>query len=284
MAAAAAPALLRRLGSSGGAAASRRRSAGPAVAAAAARPWRWQQPHAHRSKLQAHGSGAALCTAPSRLVAAAAAAAADASTPTAEAAPAADQPHVSVLLREVLAAFEGLAVRRYVDGTLGAAGHASAMLAQHPELHTLVGFDLDPTAHALASTRLAAAGTTVVPVAVSRSGAISLDTAAAAASGGRTALIVRSNFGRMRTVLQQLPLGGGGDGSPASSSSSSSSSAVGVDAILLDLGISSMQVRRTAALHPLEQGAVLSNRLAGAFGRTGPGWDSMLCGSSICRR
>jgi 16S rRNA (cytosine1402-N4)-methyltransferase len=151
---------------------------------------------------------------------------------------------VSVLLREVLAAFEGLAVRRYVDGTLGAAGHASAVLAQHPELQTLVGFDLDPTAHALASARLAAAGAAVVPVAVSLSGAVRLDdaAAAAAASGSRTAFIVRSNFGRMRPVLQQLPLGGDSGGSGSPSSSSSSSSSVGVDAILLDLGISSMQV------------------------------------------
>ncbi|KAI7835567.1 hypothetical protein COHA_010528, partial [Chlorella ohadii] len=140
--------------------------------------------------------------------------------------------------------FEGLAVRQYVDGTLGAAGHASAMLAQHPELQTLVGFDLDPMAHALASARLAAAGATVVPVAVSRSGAVSLD-AAPAASGGRTAYIVRSNFGRMRTVLQQLPLGGGGSSATSSGNGGGgdgSSSGVGVDAILLDLGISSMQV------------------------------------------
>ncbi len=247
MAVAAAPALLRRLGSRGGAAAaaSRRRPACPAATAAAARLWRWQ-PSLRR---QAHSGSTALHSTPAAArQAAASSAAAGASSPPAEAAPAADQPHVSVLLREVLAAFEGLAVRQYVDGTLGAAGHASAMLAQHPELQTLVGFDLDPTAHALASARLAAAGATVVPVAVSRSGAVSLD-AAPAASGGRTAYIVRSNFGRMRTVLQQLPLGGGGSSTTSSGNGGGgdgSSSGVGVDAILLDLGISSMQVGNTA--------------------------------------
>ncbi|PRW51138.1 Ribosomal RNA small subunit methyltransferase H [Chlorella sorokiniana] len=242
MAAAAAPALLRHLGSRGAAAgASRRRPAGLVPTAEAARPWRWQPAS---QQLLLHARSTAQYAAPAAAQhTPAASAASGASTPTAEAAPAADQPHVSVLLREVLAAFEGLAVRRYVDGTLGAAGHASAVLAQHPELQTLVGFDLDPTAHALASARLAAAGAAVVPVAVSLSGAVRLDdaAAAAAASGSRTAFIVRSNFGRMRPVLQQLPLGGdsGGSGSPSSSSSSSS---VGVDAILLDLGISSMQV------------------------------------------
>lgn len=150
----------------------------------------------------------------------------------------ADPPHVSVLLAEVLAAFEGRQVRRYVDGTLGAAGHAGAMLAQHPELQTLVGFDLDPTAHALASARLSAAGAGIVPVAVSATGTASFDAAAAAAAGpGPTAFLVRSNFGRMARVLQQLPLdGAGGDAADGSG--------CGVDAILLDLGISSMQVGR----------------------------------------
>ena len=47
---------------------------------------------------------------------------------------------------------------------------------------------------------------------------------------GPAAFLVRSNFGRMRGVLQQLlPAGGGGEAGQ-------------VDAILLDLGISSMQV------------------------------------------
>jgi 16S rRNA (cytosine1402-N4)-methyltransferase len=148
---------------------------------------------------------------------------------------------VSVLLAEVLAAFEGRPVRRYVDGTLGAAGHACAVLRQHPEMQALVGFDLDPTAHQLASAKLQQCGAALVPVAVSPAGAASFD--AAAAAGGQqqqqpTAFLVRSNFGRMKAVLQQLPLGA--DGAPAGGSSSSSGG--GVDAILLDLGISSMQV------------------------------------------
>jgi hypothetical protein len=142
------------------------------------------------------------------------------------------------MMDEVLAAFEGMAVRRYVDGTLGAAGHASAMLRQHPELEALVGFDLDPTAHQLATARLAAAGAAVVPVAVSAAGQAALG-APTPAPGRPAAYLVRANFGSMHRVLQQLPL----DGSAAGVGNGTGGT--GVDAILLDLGISSMQVART---------------------------------------
>lgn len=167
--------------------------------------------------------------------------------PTEAAAEAADAPHVSVLLAEVLAAFEGRSVRTYVDGTLGAAGHAAAMLAQHPEMQALVGFDLDPTAHQLATARLAQGGASIVPVAVSQAGQASFQLPASEGQQQQqqlaTAFLVRSNFGRMKTVLQQLPLGGAGNnGSSSSGHSGSSITGGGVDAILLDLGISSMQV------------------------------------------
>lgn len=66
-------------------------------------------------------------------------------------------PHVSVMLNEVLEAFRPVKVNVYVDGTLGAGGHAVAVLAAHRELHTLVGIDLDPTAREIASRRLQAA-------------------------------------------------------------------------------------------------------------------------------
>jgi 16S rRNA C1402 N4-methylase RsmH len=117
-------------------------------------------------------------------------------------------------------------------------------------MESLVGFDLDPTAHQLAAARLAAAGATVVPVAVSAVGARAsfeapADSSSSSSSSSRiegsrpTAFIVRSNFGRMQAVLQQLPLG---SGTADDSSNDTSSSGGGVDAILLDLGVSSMQV------------------------------------------
>lgn len=208
------------------------RTARPLLAAAFRPPcWAPRQPSQQRRLCRDHGSGGAVPHA-------AAAAAADTSD-SAEASQ--QQPHVSVMMDEVLGAFEGLTVRRYVDGTLGAAGHAAAMLRQHPEMEALVGFDLDPTAHRLATARLAAAGAAVVPVAVSPAGQASLGEAPAAPSRP-TAFLVRANFGSLHRVLQQLPLGGGTGGTDGTGGADGTG---GVDAILLDLGISSMQVGRS---------------------------------------
>lgn len=59
-------------------------------------------------------------------------------------------PHEPVLLKEVLQAFEGVHLEVFFDGTLGAGGHARALLAAHPELKCYIGCDRDPSAHALA--------------------------------------------------------------------------------------------------------------------------------------
>jgi 16S rRNA (cytosine1402-N4)-methyltransferase len=64
--------------------------------------------------------------------------------------------HVPVLLREVV---EAMAVRpggRYVDCTLGAGGHAEAILKASSPDGELLGIDLDPEALAAAGERLAA--------------------------------------------------------------------------------------------------------------------------------
>lgn len=63
-------------------------------------------------------------------------------------------PHVAVLLKEVVAQFAGRRVLSFVDCTLGAAGHASIILREHPELETFVGLDVDPVAHGEAKPRL----------------------------------------------------------------------------------------------------------------------------------
>ena len=174
-------------------------------------------------------------------------------------------PHVPVLLPQILGFFEGRAVnvrfqklpparrscghRRvtaaltrpacslaqcYVDATLGAGGHASAMLSAHPvrggarrlapqlahaqtltaadaatasrpaqELRTFVGIDQDPTAHALAQPRCTAA-----------------------APPGAALQFVRRNFREFGAALADAAL------PPAS-----------VDGALFDLGMSSMQAR-----------------------------------------
>lgn len=63
-------------------------------------------------------------------------------------------PHKSVLLEEVLHAFEGRSLEFFVDGTLGAGGHSEAILRHHPEIKQLIGIDQDPSALEIAKRRL----------------------------------------------------------------------------------------------------------------------------------
>jgi 16S rRNA (cytosine1402-N4)-methyltransferase len=62
--------------------------------------------------------------------------------------------HISVLQHEVVQAFDGVELRVFFDGTLGAGGHAEAILAAHPEIEKYIGCDRDPRAHELAGRRL----------------------------------------------------------------------------------------------------------------------------------
>jgi 16S rRNA (cytosine1402-N4)-methyltransferase len=105
-------------------------------------------------------------------------------------------PHVPVMEGQVV---EGLCPRpgaRLVDATVGAGGHAAALLAAAPDT-TLLGLDRDPVALDLARRRLAPFGDRVH--------------------------LRRASFGALREVLVA-------EGWPA------------VDAILLDLGVSSLQL------------------------------------------
>lgn len=63
-------------------------------------------------------------------------------------------PHVSVLKNEVLSSFQPVKLVRFIDGTLGAGGHAEALLQAHPEMKELIGIDRDESALGLASKRL----------------------------------------------------------------------------------------------------------------------------------
>ena len=69
--------------------------------------------------------------------------------------------HIPVLLKEVLKAFEGLSLKTYADLTLGAAGHAFAILEAHPEIECFIGLDQDPFALSLAKAKLAPFGSKV---------------------------------------------------------------------------------------------------------------------------
>src|SRR5262245_21841152 len=64
--------------------------------------------------------------------------------------------HASVLTAEVLAQLDPRPGRLYCDGTLGAAGHAFAVLERSAPDGRLIGIDRDPAALAAARERLAA--------------------------------------------------------------------------------------------------------------------------------
>lgn len=66
--------------------------------------------------------------------------------------------HKPVLLREVLEAFKDQNLKTFFDGTLGAGGHAKALLEAHPEIERYIGCDRDPRAHALAKEALGPLG------------------------------------------------------------------------------------------------------------------------------
>jgi hypothetical protein len=119
-----------------------------------------------------------------------------------------DEPHMPVLLEEVLEQFAGRELGVFVDGTLGAAGHACAILEAHREVHTFIGLDVDPRAHSEAKARL--------------------EKVRAQKSKEQLNLhLIRSNFESVQLVLKNLKQG---------------FEKGGVDGMLLDLGVSSMQV------------------------------------------
>ncbi|KAL2651618.1 hypothetical protein R1flu_019746 [Riccia fluitans] len=121
-----------------------------------------------------------------------------------------DAPHVPVLLKEVVGYFEGRRLLNYVDCTLGAGGHACAVLSAHPEMETFIGLDVDPTAHAEAQPRLQ-----------------QMVKALSFSSSSPKLHFIRTNFRNIKTALRDL--------SPDLLDR-------GVDGILMDLGMSSMQV------------------------------------------
>ena len=131
-------------------------------------------------------------------------------------------PHVPVLLEEVVKSFEGCELRVFVDATLGAAGHAYSILQAHPEIELYIGIDTDPTALALAEQRL---------------------------QPFRPKLrLIHGNFRQFKSLVADVLREEEGKGKKGGSevgeigTFSSSEGKGGVDGILADLGVSSMQI------------------------------------------
>ncbi|KAJ8557368.1 hypothetical protein K7X08_002993 [Anisodus acutangulus] len=123
--------------------------------------------------------------------------------------------HVPVLLGEVLDVFTSVTLRSFLDCTLGSAGHSSAIIRAHSEMQVYVGLDVDPIAHQLAQSQLKSI--------IDRN---SFDTA--------SALKVHTflkNFKDVKSVLGEVE---------------DDLLVCGVDGILMDLGMSSMQVNDAA--------------------------------------
>ncbi len=55
---------------------------------------------------------------------------------------------------EVVSFYKDKKIRVFFDGTLGAGGHAKAILQEHPEIQTYIGCDRDPDALAIAANHL----------------------------------------------------------------------------------------------------------------------------------
>lgn len=64
-------------------------------------------------------------------------------------------PHIPIMVKEVLSCFEGAHLEVFFDGTIGAGGHAKAILEAHPEIALYIGCDKDPEALEIAGQNLA---------------------------------------------------------------------------------------------------------------------------------
>lgn len=62
--------------------------------------------------------------------------------------------HMPVLSDEVVQSFAGLKICTFIDATLGAGGHAKAILDAHPEIKSYIGIDQDEEALKLAKRNL----------------------------------------------------------------------------------------------------------------------------------
>lgn len=62
--------------------------------------------------------------------------------------------HKAVMLNETIEFFKDTKIKVFFDGTLGAGGHAAALLEAHPEIEMYIGCDRDASAWEIARERL----------------------------------------------------------------------------------------------------------------------------------
>lgn len=138
--------------------------------------------------------------------------------------------HLPVLRDEVVAAFAPVPAGWVIDGTVGGAGHAAAILAAHPHLSVL-GLDRDPVAVTEATARLA--------------------------RFGPRALVVHTRFDRLQDtmrILQKLR-------TEPTDASTEDEPGTGVSGVLLDLGVSSPQLDRGERGFSYRNGGPLDMRM-----------------------
>jgi len=63
--------------------------------------------------------------------------------------------HIPIMVDEVIQSLSGAHLEVFFDGTLGAGGHAAAILEAHPEIKRYIGCDKDVDALAIAKENLA---------------------------------------------------------------------------------------------------------------------------------
>lgn len=64
------------------------------------------------------------------------------------------RPHISVMEKEMIHFFSDRQIDVFFEGTLGAGGHAKALLEAHPEIRSYFGCDQDPEALEIAKATL----------------------------------------------------------------------------------------------------------------------------------
>lgn len=126
-------------------------------------------------------------------------------------------PHLSVLYNEVLNALQPRAFGKYLDGTLGAGGHAAGILQASSPDGQLLGLDVDPQALTIARQRLF--------------------------SYGARQVIRQASYTQAHQIISEIGWRG-------------------VDGILLDLGVSSMQLDTAERGFSFQQNAPLDMRFS----------------------